>query len=142
VHLPGIGPRRQSRDDVKLSKEPADDFVGISLGAQAIQLGHHLEKRLFDVANRVLGIVLTLLVETALALHEFLAIEILYGVDDRFGQARIREIAGQAFPQRGHNLGHDQSKQGVNNLSTTCHRASLAATRPPALPTTIPPRIR
>lgn len=142
MHLSGIGPCRQPRNDVELSEEAADDFVGVSLGTQAIELRHDFEESLLHISNRVLRVVLTLLVQTALTLDEFFAIEILHGVDDRFWQARIRKVACQALPQRGHNLDHTQSKQGVNNLSTTCHRASRAATSPPALPTTIPPRIK
>ena len=102
--MPGIGPRRQTRDDVELPQEPADDFVSVGLGAQAIELGHHLDQGLFHVANRVLRVELTLLIETALALDEFFAVEILYGVYGRLGQARIREVACQALPQSGHNL--------------------------------------
>ena len=77
MHLPGIGPRRESRDDVELSQKPTDDFVGICLGAQPIELGHDLHEGLLHVSNRVLRVVLTLLVETALALDEFFAVEIL-----------------------------------------------------------------
>ncbi len=87
MHLPGIGPRRESRDDVELSQEPTDDFVGICLGAQAIELGHHLHEGLFHISNGVLRVILTLLVETALALDEFFAIELLYVVDRRLWQA-------------------------------------------------------
>ena len=87
MHLPGIGPRRESRDDVELSQEPTDDFVGICLGAQAIELGHHLHEGLFHISNGVLRVVLTLLVETALALDELFAVEILYVVNRRLWQA-------------------------------------------------------
>ena len=51
--------------------------VGICLGAQAIELGHDLHERLLHVSNRVLRVELALLVETALALDEFFAVEIL-----------------------------------------------------------------
>lgn len=104
MDLPGIGPGRKSGDDVELSEEAADHFVGVSIGTETIELGHHLEERFLNVSNRVLRVVLALLVETPLTLHELFAIEILYGVDDRFWQARIREIACQALPQGGHNL--------------------------------------
>ncbi len=87
MHLPGIGPRRESRDDVELPQEPADNFVGVGLGAQAIELGHHFHQGLFDVSNSVLRVELTLLVETPLALDEFFAVEILYVVNSRLGQA-------------------------------------------------------
>ncbi len=87
MHLPGIGPRRESRDDVELSQEPTDDFVGICFGAQAIELRHDLHEGLLHIADRVLRVVLTLLVETALALDEFFAIKIVYGVNHRLGQA-------------------------------------------------------
>lgn len=104
MNLPGIGPGRKARYDVELAKEAADDFVGVSLGTQPIELRHDLEEGLFHVADGVFRVVLTLLVQTALTLHELFAIEILYGVNNRIGQARIREIARQALPQSGHNL--------------------------------------
>ena len=81
MHLPGIGPGREPGDDVELSQEPADDLVGISLGAQPIELGHDLHEGLLHVSNRVLRVVLTLLVETALALDEFFAVEIGDGIE-------------------------------------------------------------
>ena len=87
MHLPGIGPRRESRDDVELSQEPTDDFVGVCLGAQAIELRHDLHEGLFHISNGMLRVVLTLLVETALALNEFFAIELLYVVNRRLWQA-------------------------------------------------------
>jgi hypothetical protein len=87
VHLPGIGPRRESRNDVELSQKPTDHFIGVGLGAQAIELGHDLHEGLLHVSNRVLRVVLTLLVETALALDELFAIEVLYGMNRRLGQA-------------------------------------------------------
>ena len=87
MHLPGIGPRRESRDDVELSQEPADDFVGICFGAQAIELRHDLYEGLLHISNRMLRVVLTLLIETALALDEFFAIELLYVVNRRLWQA-------------------------------------------------------
>lgn len=87
MHLPGIGPRRESRDDVELSQEPTDDFVGICLGAQAIELRHDLHEGLLHISDRMLRVVLTLLIETALALDEFFAVEIVYGVNHRLGQA-------------------------------------------------------
>ena len=90
MHLPGIGPRRESRNDVELSQEPTDDFIGICLGAQAIELRHDLHEGLLHISNGVLRIVLTLLVETALALDELFAVEILYGMNRRLWQAGIR----------------------------------------------------
>lgn len=87
MHLPGIGPRRESRDDVELSQKPTDDFVGICLGAQAIELRHDLHEGLLHISDGVFRVVLTLLIETALALDEFFAIEILYGVNHRLGKA-------------------------------------------------------
>ena len=108
MHLPGIGPRRESRDDVELLQKPTDDFVGICLCAQAIELGHDLHEGLLHVSNRVLRVVLTLLVETALALDELFAIEILYRMNRRLGQAGIRQVTRQALPQCGYNLDETQ----------------------------------
>jgi len=51
VHLSRIGPRRESRDDVELSQKPTDDFVGICLGAQAIELRHDLYEGLLHISE-------------------------------------------------------------------------------------------
>ena len=86
--MSGIGPGGEPGDDVELSEEPADDLVGVSLGAQPIELGHDLDERLLDVADRVLRVVLALLFETALALEEFFAVEICDRMEDRLAGGR------------------------------------------------------
>jgi hypothetical protein len=62
--------------DIELAQEAADDLVGISLGAQAIELRHDADKRLLDVTDRTFRVVLALLLEAALALDEFFPVEI------------------------------------------------------------------
>ena len=75
MDLPPVGPSRRAGDEVELTQQSADDLVGVSGGAQMIQLLQHLTQRLFDVADRSFGVVLALFVETLLALHELFAVE-------------------------------------------------------------------
>ena len=42
VNVSGIGPGRKACDDVELSEKPADDLIGVSFGAESIELRHHL----------------------------------------------------------------------------------------------------
>jgi hypothetical protein len=54
-------------------------------------LRHHAGQGLLDLSNRTLGIELALLLETALTLHEFLAVEVRQGVEDRIAEVlRVR----------------------------------------------------
>jgi hypothetical protein len=76
VDVSGIRPGREARDDVKLSEEAADHLIGVTLGAEAIDLRHHAGQGLLDVADGAFGIVLALLFEAALALDKFFSIEI------------------------------------------------------------------
>ena len=92
MHLPGIGPRGEAGCNVELAKEPAHDFIGVGLRAQSIELGHDLQQGVFHVANRVLRIMLTLLIETALTLDELFAVEVGDGTEDGLWQPRIREV--------------------------------------------------
>jgi hypothetical protein len=80
--LSGISPGREPGYDVELAEEAADNLVGIGLGAQSIQFAHHLHERLLDIVNGILRIVLALLFEAALALDEFLAVEIGKGMEN------------------------------------------------------------
>ena len=85
-----IGPGGKPGDHIELSEKAADDLVRISLGAEPIELAHHLHQRLLDVGNRAFGVELALLLEALLALQEFFAIEIGDRVEHRFaGRARI-----------------------------------------------------
>ena len=54
----------------------------VSLGAQAIEFGHHARQRLLGVADGGFRVVLTLLFEAALALDEFFAVKIGKGMKD------------------------------------------------------------
>ena len=70
-------------DFVELAKELADHLVGIRFRAEPIELGHHARQRLLDVLDGAVRIELTLLFEAALALQEFLAVEVGQGMEDR-----------------------------------------------------------
>ena len=63
-------------DDVELSEKAADDLIGVGLGAEAVELRHHLGERSLDVGDRVFGVELALLFEATLALDEFFAVEV------------------------------------------------------------------
>jgi hypothetical protein len=51
-------------------------LIGVSLGAESIELRHHLRQRAFDVGNRILGVELTLLFEAAPAFGKLFSVEI------------------------------------------------------------------
>ena len=90
VDLAGIGPGHEPGDDVELPKEAAHDLVGVSLCTQPIELRHDPRERPLHVADGALRVVLTLLFEAALALHELFAIEGGNGIERRLtGWARI-----------------------------------------------------
>ena len=94
MHLPGIGPGGQPSHEVELSKKPTDDLVGISLGTQPIELRHDFHERLLDIADRAFRIMLALLIEAALALHEFFAVEIGNGMEHRVARgSRVGQVA-------------------------------------------------
>ena len=76
VHLPGIGPGRPPGHEINLLQNVAHDLIGLVLFAQLIELGHDLCERSFDIADRALGVILPLRVETALATNEFFSVEI------------------------------------------------------------------
>ena len=75
VHLPGIGPGRESRHQVELPKHVADDAIGLTFGAQLIELRHHLIERGFDIADGALRVVLALSVKTPLTADELFSIK-------------------------------------------------------------------
>ena len=75
VDLAGIGPGKKPGHDVELLEKAADDLVGVGLGAEAIDLRHDAGERPLDVADGAFRVVLALLIETALTLDEFFAIE-------------------------------------------------------------------
>jgi hypothetical protein len=51
-------------------------LIGVSLGAESIQLRHHLRQGALDVGDGTLGKELTLLFEAALAPDELFSVEI------------------------------------------------------------------
>jgi hypothetical protein len=72
----GIGPGRKACDNVELPEQAADHLIGVSLGAESIELRHDLGQGALDVGNRVFGIKLALLFETAAALGELFSVEV------------------------------------------------------------------
>ena len=74
--MSGIGPGRKAGNNVELSQEAADDLIRVSLGAESIELRHHLGEGPLDVGNGALGVVLTLLFEAAFTLGKFFAVEV------------------------------------------------------------------
>jgi len=83
VNVSGVGPGGKAGDDVELSEEAADNLVGVSGGAEAIELRHHLGERFLDVGDGAFRVELTLLIEAAFALRKFFAIEIGDGMESR-----------------------------------------------------------
>src|SRR5687768_5382759 len=81
VNLLGVGPGGEAGDDVELAEEATDDLIGVGGGAEAVDLGHHLSKRLLHVLDRALRVVLALLFKTALTACELFAIEAGQGME-------------------------------------------------------------
>jgi hypothetical protein len=97
--LAGIGPGGQPGYHVELAEEAADDLIGVSFGAEAIELRHHSIERLFDFIYCALRIELALLLEALLALDEFCAVELGKGMKNRLALgSRIGQETGQAVP--------------------------------------------
>ena len=76
MSVSGIGPGRQACDNVEFSEKAANHLIRVSLSAESIELRHHLRQGAFDVGNRILGVELALLFETAAALDELFPVEI------------------------------------------------------------------
>ena len=71
-----VGPGRKACDNVELSEKAADHLIGVSLGAESIELRHHFRQGALDVGNGVLGVELSLLFEAAPALGKLFSVEI------------------------------------------------------------------
>ena len=99
MDLPMVGPTGHARHEVELSEESADDLVGVLRRAQVVELFEHLAQRLLHVVHRALRIVLALLVEALLALHELFAVEVgssgALRLPDRQG---VGQVARNAVP--------------------------------------------
>jgi hypothetical protein len=74
--LPGIGPGGTPGHEIELLQNVAHDLIGLVLFTQLIELRHDFGERSLDIADRALGIVLALRVETTLAANELFSIEI------------------------------------------------------------------
>ena len=73
--MSGIGPGGKAGHHVELSKETADEFIGIVFRAEAVELSDHFQQRLLHVIDGALGVKLALLLQTTLALEELFSIE-------------------------------------------------------------------
>lgn len=76
VNLGGIGPTHQARRDIELLEEPADHLACIRGTAQAVQTGHDSGERPLDVLNRLRGIEIAPVFETALTPDDFLPVKV------------------------------------------------------------------
>ena len=93
MNVSGIGPDGTASGGVELSEEATDHLVGVSLRAQPIELSHYPLQRLLDVVDGALGIGVALLLEAALTLGEFLAVEVRQGEKDGIA-TRLRTPRG------------------------------------------------
>jgi hypothetical protein len=84
--VPWIGPGGEPGDHVELLEEAANHPVGVGLGAEPVELGHHSRERDLDVVDGSLRVVLTIELETALTLDELFAIEVCKAMKDRLGR--------------------------------------------------------
>ena len=80
--MSGIGPGGEPGDDVELTEEAADNLIGVSRGTEPVELRHHLGERLLYIRNRPLRVELALLLEAALTLDEFFAVEVGAGMEN------------------------------------------------------------
>ena len=92
MNLSGVGPGGKAGEGVELLEQAADDLVGVSAGAEVIELRHHFGERFLDVGNGAFRVVLTLLIEAAFALRKFFAVEIRNGMENRIA---LRASIGQ-----------------------------------------------
>lgn len=76
MNLSRVGPGEEACHDVELPEEATDDLIHLGGRAELVELGHHANQRLLNVLNRTRRIELALLIETALAAHEFFAVEV------------------------------------------------------------------
>ena len=81
MNMSRVGPGRKACDNVELSEKATDHLIGVSRGAESIQLRHHLGQGALDIRNGALGVVFALLFETALTLGKFFSVEIGSGME-------------------------------------------------------------
>jgi hypothetical protein len=74
--LPGIGPGRTPGHEIELLQNVAHNLVRLILFTQLIELGHHLCKGTFDVADSSFRVELALRVETTLTTYELFSVKI------------------------------------------------------------------
>jgi len=83
VSVSRVGPGRKACDNVEFPEKAANHLIRVSLGAESIELRHHLRQRAFDVGNSVGGVELALLFEAPPALDELFTIKIRNGMEYR-----------------------------------------------------------
>ena len=92
MHLPCVGTGGEPGDHVELMEQMAHDTGSVRLAAEAIELRHDTAQRALGLANRALGVVLTLFLETALTSDELFAVKGREGVE---GRVASHERVGQ-----------------------------------------------
>lgn len=75
VSLSRIGPHGQVGDGVELLKQAPNDLVSVIAGTESIEISHHPGQCRLGFTDGALGVALSLLIKTALALDELLAVE-------------------------------------------------------------------
>ena len=74
--MPGIGPGRTPGHEIELLQNVTHNLIGFVLFTQLVQLGHHLCKCAFDIADGSLRVELALRVKTTLATYELFSVKI------------------------------------------------------------------
>ena len=120
----GIGPGGQIGDDVELAQEIADDFVGVVVMAQLLELRNGTCERGFDFRNSTFGVVLSLAVEQPLMLEKLFSIKVGndLGAADRQGCD-----SGHSIP-KGH-VGEQQQSKWRGYLLSTLSRHTARTPR-------------
>lgn len=76
VNVVGIGPSRETGDDVQFSEELSDHEVGVVFGGQVVELSDDANEGGFDVADGLGREVFALPLETAMMFDELFPVEL------------------------------------------------------------------
>jgi len=70
-----IGPRGEPRHPIDFVKQPADELIPILPGTESVNVRNQPRQNCFEVSDRLLRVVLTLLLEALPVLEQLLAVE-------------------------------------------------------------------
>lgn len=70
-----IGQRGEPRHSIDLAKQTADELIPVLPGTESVNVRNQPRQRCFNVSDRLLRIVLTLLLETLPVLEQLFTIE-------------------------------------------------------------------